>query len=323
MNKRGRPSRSGYAGHIEAYHESALAYAAVKLGLPDTLAARACDGRALAAALGLSPPHLHRFLRGLATIGICEERRRAQFALTSLGQCAQAWLAVPARREGPDRGRAILAALGRSRLDPANRHARLRSGVRHDRVGVARTRIPRQATCSTYLAKETGGAARPDRRGDRSCPASAPSPILPATLLPRFRRCRHSTRCDLAETVSALSDRCSHGSSSASSSSPGRLARRDSRRSRSLSAEGRAPAMGRWVSRIILENCREAMPARAARHRRVAHAGARSPTIPRAIMLDLHMMIITGGRARSSPSSRRCFASRLGLAKRPRARLSI
>jgi hypothetical protein len=73
-------------GQIEAYHASALAYAAVKLGLPETMGTRPRSAEALAAELGLSAPHLLRFLRGLASIGICEERPDGNFVLTSLGQ---------------------------------------------------------------------------------------------------------------------------------------------------------------------------------------------------------------------------------------------
>ena len=71
---------------IEAYHESALVYAAVKLGLPDLLAAGPLTAEQLAASLGLSAPHLLRFLRGLCTFGICEERADGTFVLTSGGQ---------------------------------------------------------------------------------------------------------------------------------------------------------------------------------------------------------------------------------------------
>ena len=48
---------------IEAYHDSALLYAAAKLRLPETMRTRAWTADALAGELGLSPPHLHRFLR--------------------------------------------------------------------------------------------------------------------------------------------------------------------------------------------------------------------------------------------------------------------
>src|SRR3990170_3041870 len=71
---------------IEAYHESALLYAAVKLGLPDRMGKRRWAPEQLAHELSLSAPHLHRVLRGLCTIGLCEERPNASFALTPFGQ---------------------------------------------------------------------------------------------------------------------------------------------------------------------------------------------------------------------------------------------
>lgn len=71
---------------IEAYHEAALAYTAVKLGLPDRLGERPMTADALASALGLSSPHLRRLLRGLATIGVCEELPDGAFALTPGGE---------------------------------------------------------------------------------------------------------------------------------------------------------------------------------------------------------------------------------------------
>jgi len=71
---------------IEAYHEAALLYAAVKLGLPDRMAARPWTPEQLAEALGLSAPHLVRFLRGFCTIGMCEERSDGSFALSPAGR---------------------------------------------------------------------------------------------------------------------------------------------------------------------------------------------------------------------------------------------
>ena len=53
---------------IEAYHEAALVYTAVKLGLPDAMAAKPVTVEHLAPALGLSAPHLTRFLRGLCLV---------------------------------------------------------------------------------------------------------------------------------------------------------------------------------------------------------------------------------------------------------------
>jgi hypothetical protein len=83
---RENPFEERLRSQIEAYHASALAYAAVKLGLPEKMGARPWTAEALAAELGLSPPHLFRFLRGLVTVGICEEQADRTFALTALGQ---------------------------------------------------------------------------------------------------------------------------------------------------------------------------------------------------------------------------------------------
>ena len=46
----------------------------VKLGLPETMGAKAWTAARLAAALDVSAPHLERVLRGLATLGLVAER---------------------------------------------------------------------------------------------------------------------------------------------------------------------------------------------------------------------------------------------------------
>jgi hypothetical protein len=71
---------------IEAYHETALVYTAVKLDLPDKMGGRAWTAEQLAGTLGISTPHLFRFLRGLVTIGICEELADGKFKLTPGGE---------------------------------------------------------------------------------------------------------------------------------------------------------------------------------------------------------------------------------------------
>ena len=74
---------------IEAYHASALVYAAVKLGLPDRMGTRAWTAEHLAEELVLSPPHLFRFLRGLCALGVCEELPDKTFALARAGHSLQ------------------------------------------------------------------------------------------------------------------------------------------------------------------------------------------------------------------------------------------
>ncbi len=71
---------------IEAYHEAALAYAAVKLTLPETMGSKAWTAEHLAAALGVSAPHLERMLRGLVTLGLAETGVEGTYVLTEAGQ---------------------------------------------------------------------------------------------------------------------------------------------------------------------------------------------------------------------------------------------
>jgi O-methyltransferase domain len=71
---------------IEAYHEVALAYTCVKLGLPEVMGTEPWSAEQLAMELGLSPPHLHRFLRALAAMGLVEESLGEVFTLTQAGQ---------------------------------------------------------------------------------------------------------------------------------------------------------------------------------------------------------------------------------------------
>jgi len=80
------PSEVRLRAAIEAYHASALAFAAVKLALPDRMGDRRWSAAQLAAELHLSPPHLFRFLRGLVTLGICAEHNDGTFVLTPLGR---------------------------------------------------------------------------------------------------------------------------------------------------------------------------------------------------------------------------------------------
>jgi hypothetical protein len=75
---------------IDAYHESALVYATVKLGLPEKMGTRSWTAKELAAELGLSQPRLARFLRGLASLGICVEGTDGSFTLTPGGQSLRA-----------------------------------------------------------------------------------------------------------------------------------------------------------------------------------------------------------------------------------------
>jgi SAM-dependent methyltransferase len=71
---------------IAAYHDAALLHAAIVLGLPERMEQRGISADALATELGSSAPHLHRLLRGLASLGICAESPDGTFALSPQGR---------------------------------------------------------------------------------------------------------------------------------------------------------------------------------------------------------------------------------------------
>jgi hypothetical protein len=71
---------------IEAYHAAGLAYAAVKLGLAETMGADVWMAEHLATNLDVSAPHLRRLLLGLTTLGLVEAKSDDTFALTAAGK---------------------------------------------------------------------------------------------------------------------------------------------------------------------------------------------------------------------------------------------
>ncbi|WP_159080035.1 methyltransferase [Methyloceanibacter sp. wino2] len=72
---------------IAAYHEAALLFTAVTAGLPDLLKAEPRNPEALASDLGLEAGPLRRLLRGLVAMRLCEELDDGRFALTPAAEC--------------------------------------------------------------------------------------------------------------------------------------------------------------------------------------------------------------------------------------------
>jgi O-methyltransferase domain/Dimerisation domain len=245
---------------IEAYHETALVHAAVKLGLPDRLATGPLTAEQLAAALGLSVPHLHRFLRGLCTIGICEEHVDGTFALTTGGQCLTS--------DSPSRLAAkVQIVVGQYWRPWAKLVSALQTGtpafdeVFGRSVFDWRREHPEQgALFAAYLAKETQAdtesilAALDLSESDRVVRFDAPDAALPADI---------PSGADLYLLNGVLQNCDDQGAA------------------------------------VILRKCRAAMEdgARLAIVERLMPE--RASDDPAAVMLDLHMMTITGGRARS------------------------
>jgi O-methyltransferase domain len=242
---------------VEAYHEAALLYAAVKLGLAEKMGARSYSAGALAEALGLSAPHLARFLRGLCIMGICEQHPGEDFTLTPFGQS----LTQDSRL-----GQKVRIVVEQYWLPWANLIATLPAGTpAFDQIfgmGVAdwRRAHPEQgAMFASYLVKGTQAetdavlAALDVSETDRVIEIGADAARL--TEIP--------PKADLYLLKGVLQNHDDAGAAA------------------------------------ILRTCRTAMPdgARLVIVERLLPE--RAAAAPAAIMLDLHMMTITGGRVRS------------------------
>jgi hypothetical protein len=292
---------------IEAYHEAALVYAAVTLGLPDRLAAGSATGEELAVPLGLSAPHLTRFLRGLCSIGVCEELPDGAFALAPGGQSL--------RSSSPSRlAEKVQIVVGQYWWPWANVVSNLKTGkpafeqTFGMRVSDWRAaHAEHGALFESYLAKETLAQAGPvvaalDLSGT-TCLADIGGGYgaLLAALLDAHPRLE-AVLFDRPHIIEAAR--------------PFLETLGIARRVQFVSGDALAAipvqadlyllngVLQQWsddAARMILRNCRAAMPegARLAIIERLLPA--RAIDDPAAIMLDLHMMTITGGRARSLP----------------------
>ena len=99
---RGSLGRRVLGGLLAGHRNSALLYVAARLGLADLLASGPRSSAELANSLGAHAASLHRVLRGLVTLGVCSEERDGRFGLAALG----AWLR--ADTPGSLRGHALL-----------------------------------------------------------------------------------------------------------------------------------------------------------------------------------------------------------------------
>ncbi len=71
---------------LEGYRSSAMVHVAGKLGIADLLAEGPRSSDEVAQSLGADHSSLHRFLRGLVVLGICREQQDGRFGLTKLGE---------------------------------------------------------------------------------------------------------------------------------------------------------------------------------------------------------------------------------------------
>jgi len=78
----GAPDLDRLTKQIDGYHVTAVIYAAIKTGVVDGLASDHRDAQELARDLNVSAPHLARLLRAAAAIGLCNEEPSGWFSLS-------------------------------------------------------------------------------------------------------------------------------------------------------------------------------------------------------------------------------------------------
>jgi hypothetical protein len=287
---------------IAAYHDAGLLHAAIVLGLPERMEKRGITADALAAELGLSASHLRRLLRGLASLGIGTEGPDGTFALTPQGRSllpgarlrqkvqivvAQYWLpwanlAAPVATAKPAFEQVFGQNVADWRRDHAAAGALFDSYLAHEALAqvpaVAAVLDLTAVKCVADLGGGYGGLlagllqANPDLRGilfDRAHRVEAALPFLQAQgVADRVERIGG----DLLTAIPVEAD-----------------------------LYVLSGVLQQWDdahARAILANCRKAMRqgARLAIVERLLPEHAADD--PAAIMLDLHMMAITGGRVR-------------------------
>jgi hypothetical protein len=323
MNESGeKRSEDRLRRQIEAYHASALAYAAVKLGLPEKMGTRDWSAEELATKLGLSPPHVFRLLRGLVTLGICEERPEGSFALTDLGEALKSG-------SPPRLGEKVMIVVEQYWRPWADLVSTLQTGspafehVFGTDVWAWRNENFRAGDIfAAYLAGETFAGARPivealDLSGvGRVADIGGGHGGLLAAILKAHPEMR-GILFDLPETIiGAKKFLKSHG-----------VFDRVTLASGDFLAEIPVEAdfyvlksvLQHWddvAARAILESCRDAMPA----HAKLAIVERLLPEVASsdstAVMTDLHMMVIAGGRLRTLQEFERLLAeANLALSK--------
>ena len=290
---------------IEAYHEAALLYAAVKLGLPDRMGKRRWAPEQLAHELSLSAPHLHRVLRGLCTIGLCEERSDQTFALTPFGQS----LVSGSHSRLAEKVQIVVEQYWQPW---ANLVASLETGkpafehVFGMSVGDWRRAHAEQgALFDSYVAKETLAQAVPIIEALDFSGAGTVADIgggyggLLAAILQAHPHLA-GILFDRPQTIAAARPFLqSQGVAERMRLEAGDFLAEIPVRADLYLLKGMLQQWDDEEAAAILRNCRAAMPDGAKLVIVELLLPDRAADDPAAIMLDLHMMTITGGRARS------------------------
>lgn len=289
---------------IETYHAAGLAYAAVKLALPETMGTERWTVERLADALNLPAPHLDRLLRGLVILDLVEVREGG-YALTAAGQSLIPGAASALREK-------LLIVVEQYWRPWANVAASVTGGVpAFDEVFGAKVQDWRRANPAhgkafdAYVARETFTVAGPvlellDLSGAKTvADLSGGHGGLLAALLTRHPRLRGVLLTSSMSVPAAEAYLAEMGVADRTNVIGGDiLAGLPAAADISL-----LPSVLQQHSddgaRRILETCRDSLKpsGRLVVIERPMPDNAHDD--PAAVMLDLHMMTITGGRVRT------------------------
>ena len=290
---------------IDGFYVGALLHTAAKLSLADYMGSIPLTAEQLAETMGLSPTHLLRFLRALSTIGICEERPDRGFLLTRTGQ------ALKSGSPSGLREKAIIAC--EQYWEPwANLDHSLRTGgTAFDKIHGMNVwdwrRVNKsqgamfQAWATTMSAAQAEAILRSIDFGDATKIADLGGgsgsflahilqthPNMTGVLFDKRQTLAEAKRllqrCEVAERVECVD---------------GDLLQPFNVVAHVYLLKNVLHDWEDMESRTILQNCRDAMPDNAKLiiiENMLPQCAAEDPA---AIMLDMHMMVVTGGRERS------------------------
>jgi hypothetical protein len=290
---------------IAAYHAAALVHAAVRLGLPDEMGELRWSPQELGGALNLDPEPLHRFLRALCTLGICEESGDGAFVLTRAGHA----LRKGAQSRLREKALIVVEQYWRPWADLLHSLQTGRPAFEHV-FGMPvsdwrRDNAAQGAIFHSYLAKQTlaegheilealdldGAAIAADIGGGHGGLIAAILRARPGIAGILFDRSETVATAGSFLDLVDMADRLQRVGGDVLVEIPVRADL--------YLLKGVLQQWGDAGALAILRNCRKAMPEGA----RLVIIERRMPEFalddPAAIMLDLHMMAITGGRART------------------------
>lgn len=304
------PSPEDWARHarqmLQGYRQTALLYVAAKFGLADQLQQGPRTAEDLAKSIGARPDPLFRVLRGLALIGVVEELAGGLFRLTPLGftLCRQA--------PGSIRDEAILCGEEYMAAWAGLAHSVRDGGTAFDRVfgmSVWEHRAANPAlggNFQNYLQQGTRRLGEAVAKlvdfgpFERVADIGGGRGALLATVLRAHPRCRGMVfdQPQVAEESRALL--ASAGLADRAEFVAGDLFKPFGFKVDALLLKNVLHDWGDANCRNILTHCREAMNGPAARLFVIERElPERATQAPAAIIMDLSMLAITGGRERT------------------------